>query len=417
MDDLHRIVGKEQPLDQFHSILRRAAARNPEIRDFGCCLVTCADERQGLTRASFEREVATPLISDATNTRDSVFSVSNMCGRFEPGAFPLLDDHFTRRTSGRKLLLMQIASHVGRIKDDEEYAYGHIERFGRLSSCCGALTALLEPPETMGTVRHPWFEQLNSFFGPVRLGALRGIGDSTRLVAAAIVHAALQAESAVSDVLQNPPVSPTDILLVAGVSVNEQWADGFLPVAYHYLSAGAGVADIVSGHSLRTTPEALKIDVSAPRIVVDGGEVMEAAPRVQRHLVEPDAERVEHEVLAVIADLSPVVREEMEKRLEAVRDQVNSIRHNPTAWRTYSRPLLRGLFRGLSAVQPDLGIAGLLFQGGEKLFAAHKLRQIVERGPATLEGRRVLHDIEAELQQLNHEDAQQVLDILLAMKG
>jgi hypothetical protein len=86
-------------------------------------------------------------------------------------------------------------------------------------------------------------------------------------------------------------------------------------------------------------------------------------------------------------------------------------------WRSYSRPLLRGLFRGLSAVQPELGIAGLFYEGGEKLFAAHKLRQIVERGPSTLEGRRVLHDIEAELQQLNHEDAQQVLDILLAKKA
>ena len=46
----------------------------------------------------------------------------------------------------------------------------------------------------------------------------------------------------------------------------------------------------------------------------------------------------------------------------------------------------------------------------------NRLRQIVDRGPTTLEGRRVLHDIEAELQQLNHEDAQQVLDILLAKK-
>jgi hypothetical protein len=268
-----------------------------------------------------------------------------------------------------------------------------------------------------GTVRHPWFEQLNSFFGPVRLSTLRSLRDQTRLVAAAIVHAALQAESAVSDVLQNPPLQPTDILLVAGVSVNQQWADGFLPVAYHHLAASEGVARIVSGYSLRTTPEALKIDVSAPRIAIESGEAMESAPRVPRHLVEPDAERIENEVLAAIADLSPEVRAELEKRLETVRAQVDSIRHDSAMWRSYSRPLLRGLFRGLSAVQPELGIAGLFYEGGEKLFAAHKLRQIVERGPSTLEGRRVLHDIEAELQQLNHEDAQQVLDILLAKKA
>jgi hypothetical protein len=40
----------------------------------------------------------------------------------------------------------------------------------------------------------------------------------------------------------------------------------------------------------------------------------------------------------------------------------------------------------------------------------------LHEGPRTPEGRRVLHDIEAELQQLNHEDAQRVLDLLLAHK-
>ena len=58
----------------------------------------------------------------------------------------------------------------------------------------------------------------------------------------------------------------------------------------------------------------------------------------------------------------------------------------------------------------------MLVEGGEKLFAAHKLKQIIDHGPSTAEGRRVLHDMEAELQQLNHEDAQQVLDMLLSKK-
>jgi hypothetical protein len=75
------------------------------------------------------------------------------------------------------------------------------------------------------------------------------------------------------------------------------------------------------------------------------------------------------------------------------------------------------LFRGLSVINPELGIAAMMVEGGEKMFAAQKIRQIAERGPATADGRRVLHEMEAELQQLNHEDAQQVLDVLLARKS
>lgn len=417
MEELRRIIGKEQSLDQFHMNVRRAASGVAGAAHYGTCLVTCADERLGVTRSGFDRDVATPLIPDMPNARDRVFSVSNMCGRLEPGAFPLVDDHFTRASMrGSKLLIMEIVSHVGRIKAGSEFLYGQIDRFGRRSPCCGALTLLLQAPEVTATVRHPWFEQLNAFFGSVRLAALRDIGDSTRMIAAAVVHAAMQAESAVSDILQSPSPTPTEVLLVAGVAVNQQWADGFLPVAYHHLRADSGETRIISGYSLRTTPESLRIDASKARIEIESGASMESAPRVQRHIADPDAEPAAPEALAAFADLAPEHQAELDKRLDAVRSQVDSIRHDPEAWRTYARPILRGLFRGLSVVQPELGVAALIYEGGEKLFAAQRIREMVARGPATQDGRRVLHDIEAELQQLNHEDAQQVLDILLSNK-
>ena len=417
MEALRRTIGHELPLDQFHLHVRRVASNMQDIAAYGTSLITCSDERLGLTRSGFERDVAMPLISDIANSKDRVFTVSNMCGRLEPGAFALIDDHFTRaKPRGPKLLVMEIASHVGRVKQGTEHSYGQIERFGRMSPCCGALTSLLAAPGTTALVRHPWFEQLNAFFGPVRLEALRSIKDSTRMVAAAIVHAVLQAESSISDILQHPTTTPTEVFLIAGVAVNQQWADGFLPVAFYHLRSDAGAVELVTGYSLRSTPESLQIDVSGARIEVAGGETMEIAPQVKRHIVEPGADPIAEEALAAISELSPAHQEEIEKRLETVRRQVESIRHDPAAWRSYSRPILRGLFRGLSFVQPELGVAAMLYEGGEKLFDRHKLRQIIAQGPATQDGRRILHDIEAELQQLNHEDAQQVLDILLAKK-
>lgn len=418
MDELRRIIGKEQPLDQFHLALRRAAAQVAEASDYGACLVTCSDELLGLTRSGFDRDVASPLISDAVNSKDRVFTVSNLCGRLEPGAFSLVDDHFTRKNGrGRKLLIIEIASHVGRLKHGDVYSYGHVERFGRRSPCCGALTSLLEPPNDTGAVRHPWFEQLNAFFGPVRLATLRGNRDSTRMIAAAIVHSALQAESAISDIFQHPPAPPTDVLLVAGVAVNQQWANGFLPVAYHHLRTDDEVTRIMSGFSLRTTPEALNIDASSARVHVEAGLPMETANIIQRRVPDSEAATVLEQQTAALEALPVEQREELDRRLDVVRSQIESIRHDPAAWRSYSRPILRGLFRGLSVINPELGIAAMLVEGGEKMFAAKKIKQIVERGPATVDGRRVLHEMEAELQQLNHEDAQQVLDILLAGKA
>ncbi len=414
MDVLRSKIGRELPLDQFHLMLRRVAGQVRETSSCGACLVTCSDERQGVIRASFERDVANSLISDVTNSRDRVFMVSNLCGRLEPGAFGLVDDHFTRKAArGPKLLVIEIASHVGRIRDGTTNVYGKVDRFGRRSPCCGALHSLLNPTQAMDAIRHPWFEQLNAFFGPIRLTALREMDDSTRMIAAAIVHSALQAESAVTDIFNAPPAAPTDVLLIAGVAVNQQWADGFLPVAYHHLRARAGRVRILSGFGLRTTPEALAIDTTGARVVVEGGQTMESAPQIRRRIEAPPAEAEVAETLAALEQLTPEQREALDQRLDEVRDQVEAVRHDPAAWRTYSRPVLRGLFRGLCVAQPELGLAALLYEGGGELMHAHKLRQLVAHGPATADGRRVLHDIEAELQQLNHEDAQQVLDVLL----
>jgi hypothetical protein len=144
---------------------------------------------------------------------------------------------------------------------------------------------------------------------------------------------------------------------------------------------------------------------------------MEGAKRIQRRVPDVEAAPLIEQRIAALEALPPEHREELDRRLETVREQVESIRNDPAVWRSYSRPILRGLFRGLSVINPELGIAAMLVEGGEKMFAAQKIKQIVDTGPSTVEGRRVLHDMEAELQQLNHEDAQQVLEILLAKKN
>jgi hypothetical protein len=45
---------------------------------------------------------------------------------------------------------------------------------------------------------------------------------------------------------------------------------------------------------------------------------------------------------------------------------------------------------------------------------AQRLRELLARGPSTEEARRALHDLEPQIQQLGHRDAQAVLHALLA---
>ena len=64
---------------------------------------------------------------------------------------------------GQKLLLIEIASHVGRRETETGSLWGELDRFGTPSPCCGALQLLLDIPASAGAVRFPWFDQLTAF--------------------------------------------------------------------------------------------------------------------------------------------------------------------------------------------------------------------------------------------------------------
>jgi hypothetical protein len=69
--------------------------------------------------------------------------------------------------------------------------------------------------------------------------------------------------------------------------------------------------------------------------------------------------------------------------------------------------------QSLGVVAPEFGLVALLVQTGHDATRAQRLRKLLERGPTRAEAREALQQIEAELQQLGHRDAQEVLDLLL----
>ena len=409
LPELERLIGHEVHLDVLHGAVRRTCQGVAGVAEFGTCLVTCADEFQGELRRHFDRDVARPLLPHVPNR---TFAVSNMAGRIEPGALQIADAHFTVKTrrEGAKLLLIEIAAHVGRRPGDDGPIYGELNRFGLPSPCCGALALLLSPPAAAFSVRHPWFDQLSAFFGPERLAALRADDSPHRLVSAAIVHAVLQAETGLADLLRDPPRTATHALIVSAVVVNQRGSDGALLCGYHHLVCDGEHLRVVSGGSLRSTPGSHRFKSEGDMLVVES-PWEEDAPREigLPRAVDQAAVAAGREMLDRAG--APAVREQLER----ARRQVEHLEHHPSHMRVYARPVLRGLLQALSVVAPEVGLAALLVESATDLVRARHLRDLLSRGPSSDEARRVLHDLEPTIAQLGHREAREVLETLLAL--
>ncbi len=411
LKELAALLGREEPLYAVHGAVLRAAHAIRPVVESGALLAACSDEFNGEVRAAFDRDVARLLTApDVPGTR-RVFSVSNLGGRVEPGAIALANLHFTSRSreSGWKLLLVEIASHVGRRETKAGVLWGELERFGVPSPCCGALRLLLDAEPVAEAVRFPWFDQLTAFFGPERLAALRADTSPYRMLRAAVVHAVLQAESAIVDLLREPPATPTHVLLVALVIVNRRGPDNAIPVGMHHLLFEHGAAHIELGASLRSTPGALVFHG-------DRGLLRITSPH------EPEEEHVPAPPRATPVELAPALRTEaashaVRGQLEHHRRQWHAVSGRPHAVRIYARPILRALVQGLSVVAPELGLAALAFESGREVFRAAGLSRLHERGPSTAAARATLHDLEPRLQQLSQREAREVLELLLAETG
>lgn len=430
-EELAQALGREQPLDTFHGLVRRAAQSVRGASSFGCCLVSCSDEFNGELRYVFDRDVGRPLTERHAARHHGTFPLSNLSGRYEPGTFALVADHFTFPALGEpegleKLLLIEIAAHVGRRTDGHETIYGEVDRFGRDSVCCGALGAVLAPPPLTDAVTHPWFDKLVAYFGPARIAQLRAMPRPEAMVRAAVVHAAMQAEAAVAEVLRDPPRTNTWVLVVPLVKINQPGAYGALPVGYHLLRGTAEGTRVEGGVSLRTTPEALEVSLEGGGLSVRSragtraAEVGLAQDAVAGEADavgapgEPDEDGAPGASAPELEGLLAPHGEAVERELLDTALQLEPLRGRAELWRAYSRPLLRSLFQGLTLVAPEVGMAAMLVDTGTDWVHAHHRREILNHGPRSARGRKALREVEAAIQQLGHEEAQRVLERLLA---
>lgn len=399
-------LGREESLGALHAAVLRAAHALKPVVESGSILAACSDEFNGELRAAFERDVARQLSSPGIPGTRRVFSVSNMGGRIEPGAIALADLHFSARSSraGEKLLLIEIASHVGR-RDLEGGGtrWGELDRFGTPSPCCGALRLLLDVPASSGAVRFPWFDQLTAFFGRGRLAALRSDTGPHAMLRAAVVHAVLQSETAIVDLLREPPSTPTQVLLVALVAVNRRGMDNAIPVGLHHLRFANREAVTLEGAALRSTPEGLAIDDSRPNVVVSSPfPADEASP--------PGAHRPPVAAATRAHAHSPAVREVVLRH----RRQLELFAGEDRTRRVYARAALRAFLQALSVAAPEVALAALALENGREIFHGSEAARLARPGLARAEALKLLHDLEPSLQQLGYLEAGELLAFLMS---
>jgi hypothetical protein len=425
MRELAALVGREEPLGTVHGAILRAVRTIRPVIESGAMLAACSDEFNGEIREAFDREVARALSAPGVPGKRRVFSVSNLGGRIEPGAIALANQHFTAQSQvqGSKLLLIEIASHVGRRETPQGTVWGELDRFGNPSPCCGALQLLLDGPPSASVVRFPWFDQLTAFFGEARLDALRQDTSPWRMVRTAIVHSVLQAETALVDLLREPPSTPTHVFLIPLLVVNRRGVDNAILLGQHHLLF-EGTAQIVQGTSLRSTPSALAIDASRANLRVSS-PFEEEEPQPAAHPMAPihgaghapgHGHHAEHHELhpATKALHSLARSQEVRALVEENRAHLRGFADKPHGIRTYARPLLRSFVQGLSLIAPEVGLAAFVIGSGQAAIKTAHLKKLHERGPSTEEARTALKSVEPTLQQLSHREAREVLEYLLA---
>jgi len=401
MDELEAWNGRELPLAEYHAILRRTAERLQASDQVGTCLVSCSDEFVGDLRGGFHRDVAQPLMARHAGNLQRTFEISNLGGRMEAGSVWLVDDHFRPDVEpAERLLVVQVSAHVGRRKHGGRYEYGAIDRFGRRSTCCGALQALLAPPPVLESMRTPWLEELQTAFGPRRLAELARLDPATVPVRLAVVHAVLQAEAALTEIWVDPPQARTSILLVATVALTEDRENGVLPVGCHLVRCDDRSGRIERGHDLRSSPEALDVDIGGETLAVRSRED-DGAADAPGDLPRSSPSRLEGAHVEVAA-----------RHVAGLRERIAEFRGDPLSWRVYARPLLRSFFSGLVKIAPELGADVLRVETAAPWVQDSQRRRVLAAPHPGPEELRILHDVEEQVQQLRHREAQHVLEVL-----
>jgi hypothetical protein len=398
LQHLHNLVGYESSLEETLKALS-LTVRELQPSTIGAHLVTCSDESEKECREAFTRLFAQRFLPRLKFAVHSPFTTANLGGRYEWGSVRIAENHFAipAGSDRYKLMVVKINSHVAVAKSFDSTTYGCMHRYRQESFFCGALRALLDGGSG------PFLDELASTFaseGRDRLGALRNpdlVAPELRCLCAAIVNARLQARSAIIDIQDHTPQTPTVYLILPCVTLNRGDRDTEILcgvyLADHRTSPGE-----VEFFGLGCEPEAYSINLRMGRLEVEDAKSRFVRPaRDHRTMLVTELKQAE----------SPIPQHDT---IEAIRRKYEAHQHDLGP---LGGVLLKTLLAALVEVSP---VPAVLLLFGEGLFEIHhvyqmhRMAQQVERDETA---KSLLSSLLDKVEAMDPERVRRVLEVLL----
>ena len=402
MTELFALVGQERSLaDVAHTI--RAWATTQDAAEVGALHVTCSDESERECVEALQRGFIEHLLPVLKFARRSAFQLSNLGGRYEWGAAPLAEDHFLSERSrrGYTLLVGKINAHVAFEETpghDARFRLGIWDRYGRDSTSCGALNALV------AGARSPFLDDLREAFdseGRDRLAALRNarqVDPLVRPLAAALASARLQARKAALDLQDRTPTQPTFWIILPSVTVNRHEEDTEI-VCGVYTVDGRDGTRAVTYSGLGDNPAAYQIERVDDRFAVTDDQLgVSRTGRNHRQMIASDrglqTEHIQH------------LRDE---RLDRIR---RDIAQNLGQDHDHARRLLKIALPVCAEIAPTHTAAFAFAHGLADIHHAYTVHTLSDPERGEAQARKILEAVDDRIDQLDDGRAEVLLALL-----
>lgn len=414
MERLAKMLGREHGLDEI-ALALRYQVESLHASAVGAMQITCADESEWATVEAFQKHFVEHLLPELKTWSRSPFRCANLGGRYEWGALRIAEQHFALRETAEnyKIIVAKINSHVSAISLHAGLTFGPMERYNVRSNACGALHALVDGGPL------PFTHELKETFsseGADRLAMLRDverIDPAERMLFAAIVNARLQARQAMLDVQDYQPVTPTVYIILAGVTLNRPGDDTELPVGYYVADARQDDETFVY-HGLGDDPTGYRMQARGSRVQVEDDHLHVPRPaRNHRRLVADHWERKQNDfgplVPAAPGDASPEMHIQHERLYQMMADAEAGKHHDAR----YTKPMVCMLLGVLAEISPIPAALILFAEGFGSIYHTHRAHRLARKLEGQEDARLVLDEIMARVDELPHERAKRVIEILV----
>ena len=395
---LFATLGTEKPRAEVGRLLRHyvQAAKAPVV---GALQITCSDEAERECVDAFQRDFVHFLLPTPKFSGRSPFRSANLGARYEWGAARITEVHFALKGGAPwKAILVKINSHVSVDETPAGPRFGRMLRFDEEDVFCGAIHA------TLGGTSAPFVDDLCVALqaeGLDRLALLRdekAVDPALRTLYAAAVSVRLQARRAMIDIQDHVPRTPTLYFVVPYVSLNRRGHDTEILCGMYYSDRrGAephdeycGLGDDPRDYELRR--EGAEWTLRDPHLFVP------RPARNHRRIVREAWERT-------------VETGTVHPRLGAGMQEI-ATRHNPLH-APHAKFALQALLALLCEVTP-ISAAMLLFgEGWIHLRHTAQAHRLVTEAAGDRAALAMLHDIEAQVERMEPEEAQHLCALLL----